>query len=45
MPIIGRLTAIYRECAGIEIATGLNPSHFDDFPLAPFTWFLKDGEC
>ena len=43
MPIIGRLTAIYRS-RGIEIATGLNPSHFDDFPLAPFTWFLKDGE-
>lgn len=43
MPIIGRLAALY-ERRGIRIATGLNPSHFDNFPQAPFTWFFKDGE-
>ena len=43
MPIIGRLAAIYRS-RGIDIVTGLNPSHFDNFPLAPFTWFVRDGE-
>ena len=43
MPIIGRLAALY-ERRGIRVATGLNPSHFDDFPHAPFTWFFKDGE-
>jgi hypothetical protein len=43
MPIIARLAALY-ESRGIHIATGLNPSHFGDFPHAPFTWFFKDGE-
>src|SRR5580704_2531541 len=43
MPIIARLAALY-ESRGIRIATGLNPSHFGDFPQAPFTWFFKDGE-
>jgi predicted O-methyltransferase YrrM len=43
MPIIARLAALY-ERRGIRIATGLNPSHFGDFPQAPFTWFFKDGE-
>jgi len=43
MPIIGRLAALYEQ-RGIRIATGLNPSHFDDFPHAAFTWFFKDGE-
>ncbi len=43
MPILPRLVSLY-ESRGIDIATGLNPSHFDNFPSAPFTWFLKDGE-
>lgn len=43
MPIIARLVALY-ERRGIRIATGLNPSHFDNFPLAPFTWFFRDGQ-
>ena len=42
MPILARLTNLY-ESRGIRVATGLNPSHFDNFPLAPFTWFIKDG--
>ncbi len=42
-PILPRLTALYRGC-GIDIVTGLNPSHFDNFPMAPFTWFVKHGE-
>ena len=43
MPILARLVSLY-ESRGIRIATGLNPSHFGDFPHAPFTWFIKDGE-
>lgn len=43
MPIIARLAALY-ESRGIRIASGFNPNHFDGFPLAPFTWFVKDGE-
>jgi len=43
VPIIARLAALY-ERRGIRIATGLNPSHFDNFPLAPFTWFFRDGQ-
>jgi hypothetical protein len=42
VPIIARLAALY-ETRGIRVASGLNPSHFDGFPLAPFTWFVKDG--
>jgi Methyltransferase domain len=42
VPILARLTDLY-ERRGIRIATGLNPSHFGNFPLAPFTWFIKDG--
>jgi hypothetical protein len=42
-PILPRLTALYRD-RGIDIVTGLNPSHFDNFPLAPFTWFVKNGD-
>lgn len=43
MPILPHLVSLY-ESRGIRIATGLNPSHFDDFPYAPFTWFIKAGE-
>jgi len=43
VPIIARLAALY-ERRGIRIATGLNPSNFDNFPLAPFTWFFRDGQ-
>jgi predicted O-methyltransferase YrrM len=43
MPILARLAAFY-ENRGIRIATGLNPSHFGDFPHAPYTWFIKNGE-
>jgi methyltransferase family protein len=42
VPILARLTQLY-ESRGIRISTGLNPSHFGNFPLAPFTWFIKDG--
>lgn len=43
MPILARLASLY-ESRGIGIATGLNPSHFGDFPHAPFTWFIKSGK-
>ena len=42
MPILARLTHLY-ESRGIRISTGLNPSHFGNFPLAPFTRFFRDG--
>jgi hypothetical protein len=43
MPVISRLVSIY-ESRGIHVSSGLNPCHFDNFPLAPFTWFFKEGE-
>ncbi len=43
VPIASRLVAIYRG-RGIDIASGLNPSHFDNLPTAPFTRFIKEGE-
>jgi len=43
MPILAQLTRLY-ESRGIEISTGLNPSHFGDHPYAPFTWFIRDGK-
>ena len=43
MPILARLTRLY-ESRGIQISTGLNPSHFGNFSAAPFTWFIKDGK-
>jgi hypothetical protein len=43
MPVLARLVALYRS-RGIEIATGLNPSHFGNFGQAAFTWFIKNGE-
>jgi hypothetical protein len=42
-PIFPRLARLY-ESRGVKIATGLNPHHFRDYPLAPFTWFFRDGE-
>ena len=42
MPILPRLVSLYAS-RGIDIATGLNPSHFGNLPSAPFTWFIKDG--
>jgi len=42
VPILARLTQLY-ESRGIRVSTGLNPSHFGDFALAPFTWFIRDG--
>jgi len=42
MPILSRLVNLY-ETRGIQISTGLNPSHFNDYPLAPFTWFIQNG--
>lgn len=42
MPVLARLTGLY-ESRGIQVSTGLNPSHFGNFALAPFTWFIKDG--
>src|SRR5579871_4753238 len=43
MPILPRLVGLY-EGRGIQISTGLNPSHFENYPLAPFTWFISDGK-
>lgn len=43
MPVISRLVALYQS-RGIDIVTGLNPSHFDNYPAAAFTWFIRDGE-
>jgi hypothetical protein len=43
MPIIARLAALYQS-RGIDLAAGLNPSHFGGYPQAAFTWFVKDGE-
>ncbi len=43
MPILPRLVSFY-ETRGIQISTGLNPSHFSNYPLAPFTWFFREGE-
>lgn len=42
MPILHQLYDMYKS-QGITIATGLNPSHFSNFPLAPFTWFINNG--
>jgi len=42
-PILARLVALY-ENRGIKVATGLNSHHFGDFPLAPFTWFIRGRE-
>jgi predicted O-methyltransferase YrrM len=42
MLILSRLVNLY-ETRGIQISTGLNPCHFDNYPLAPFTWFIQDG--
>ena len=42
MAILARLARLY-ESRGIQVSTGLNPSHFGGFPAAPFTWFIKDG--
>jgi predicted O-methyltransferase YrrM len=43
MPIIAHLASLY-ESRGIKISSGLNPSLFSDFPMAPFTWFFKNGQ-
>lgn len=43
MPILPRLVSLYKS-RDIDIVTGLNPSHFDNLPSAPFTWFMKNGE-
>ena len=43
MPILPRLVSLY-EKRGIQISTGLNPSHFSNYPLAPFTWFISEGK-
>lgn len=42
MPILPRLVNLY-ETRGIHIVTGLNSDELD-FPLAPFTWFVRNGE-
>jgi hypothetical protein len=43
MPIIARLASLY-ESRGIHITSGLNPSHFGNFPLAPYHLVFKNGE-
>src|SRR5579863_9994255 len=42
LPILARLAGLY-ERRGIKIVSGLNPTHFNDFPAAPFTAFFRDG--
>jgi len=43
MPVLPRLTEIYAR-EGYAIISGLNPSHYDAFRLAPFTWIVRDGK-
>lgn len=43
MPILSRLAGLY-EKRGIQISTGLNPTHFANYPFAPFTWFIREGK-
>jgi hypothetical protein len=39
-----RLKAAYRNHAGIDVVSGLNPYHFGNFRDAPFARFLRHGE-
>lgn len=41
MPILRQLYDMYKS-QGITVATGLNPTHFGNLPLAPFTWFINE---
>ncbi len=43
MDYLTRLKAAYREHAGIEIASGLSPYHFNNYRDAPFTHYLREG--
>jgi hypothetical protein len=43
MDYLTRLKAAYREHAGIEIASGLSPYHFNNYRDAPFTHYLRGG--
>jgi len=42
MSVIPRLFEMYR-AEGIDVVSGLNPSHWIGLRAAPFTWFLRDG--
>lgn len=42
MPILGRLVDLYQS-RGFAIATGLNPTHMNDYGGAPYTHLIKDG--
>ena len=42
MPVFNRLVALY-EKRGFKVASGLNPTHFHDYALAPFTWLFDAG--
>lgn len=43
MPILACLVSFY-EKRDVQISTGLNPSHFSNYPFAPFTWFISEGK-
>lgn len=43
MPVLPRLIEAYAR-EGYAIITGLNPSHYSAFRLAPFTWIVRDGK-
>jgi len=43
MPVLNKLISLYRN-EGFRISTGLNPCHFENYPLAQFTWLVRDGE-
>ena len=42
MPVLPRLVEAYAR-EGYAIMSGLNPSHYGAFRLAPFTWIIRDG--
>lgn len=43
MPILNKLIALY-ETRGFQVSTGLSPSDFNGYELAPFTWLIEDGK-
>jgi len=43
MPVLNKLVKLYHN-EGFQISTGLNPCHFENYPLASFTRLIRDGE-
>ena len=44
MDYLARLKKAYRDHAGIDVVSGLNPYHFGNYRDAPFTHYLRSGE-